>query len=149
MRNGILLYICCVVILIIPAAARAELNILGVWKNVDESTGKAKSHIKIWEKDGIYYGKIEYLLESSQDLRCTSCVGLRRNRPMVGMVILWGMRKTPRRDDGMDLYTGGQILDTRSGKSYRCKIWQINDNKIMVREYIFFFYKTHYWYRVK
>ncbi|HOD13557.1 MAG TPA: DUF2147 domain-containing protein [Spirochaetota bacterium] len=150
MKPAIPLSICLALVVILAAfPARAELDIVGTWKNVDARTGRAKSHIKIWEKDGIYYGKIEYLLDPSTGSRCDDCAGTRKGRPIVGMVMLWGMKKAAAKDDGLDFYSGGRFLDVGSGNDYSCRIWRMSDNKIRVRRYVFLFYRTEYWYRIK
>jgi len=143
MKPAIPLSICLALVVILAAfPARAELDIVGTWKNVDARTGRAKSHIKIWEKDGIYYGKIEYLLDPSTGSRCDDCAGTRKGRPIVGMVMLWGMKKAAAKDDGLDFYSGGRFLDVGSGNDYSCRIWRMSDNKIRVRRYVFLFYRT-------
>ena len=35
---------------------------VGVWKTIDDESGKAKSHVKIYERNGKLYGKVTKLL---------------------------------------------------------------------------------------
>lgn len=151
MKPAIPLCICLAlaVVLAAPRGARAEMDIVGTWKNIDARTGRAKSHIRIWEKDGVYYGKIEYLLDPSTGSRCVDCTDAKKGRPIVGMVMLWGMKKSAEKDDGHEFYTGGRILDVSSGDDYSCRIWRMGDNKLRVRRCVFLFYRTEYWYRIK
>jgi uncharacterized protein (DUF2147 family) len=150
MKTAIPTLFCLALIFIFASpAARAEMDIAGVWKNIDAETGKAKSHIRIWEKDGVYYGKIEYILDRAGGTRCTDCPGARKDRPLVGMVMLWGMKKSEKKDGGLVSYSGGRLMDVFTGNDYSCRISQVSDNKIMVRRYVLFFYRTQYWYRVK
>jgi uncharacterized protein (DUF2147 family) len=150
MKPTLPVFFCLALFLIFAAPpAWAEMDIVGVWKNVDAETGKAKAHIKIWEKDGVYYGKIDYVLDSAGGSRCVDCTGPKKDRPIVGMVMLWGMKKSPEKDGGLDFYSGGRFLDVGNGRDYPCNIWLMSDNKIRVRKYVLFFYRTQYWYRVK
>ncbi len=116
--------------------------IVGKWKTIDDATKQAKSIVQIYKRGVIYYGKIIKLLKDPQDKKCDKCKGSRKNKPVVGMVIVWNMKK----DD--DVYKGGKILDPENGKSYTCKMW-VQGNKLKVRGYIAFFFRTQYWYRVK
>jgi uncharacterized protein (DUF2147 family) len=62
---------------------------------------------------------------------CKECKGDRKDKPIVGMTILWGLKK-----DG-DAWTGGEILDPKNGKIYRCKITPSADGKsVDVRGFI-------------
>jgi len=42
----------------------------------------------------------------------------------------------------------GRILDPNNGKYYDCQIW-LEDNKLKVRGYIGFFYRTQEWIRAE
>ena len=45
----------------------------------------------------------------------------------------------------------GKIFDPGNGKWYSCKMWlkEGDSNTMVVRGYLFGFYRTQYWYRVK
>ena len=47
-----------------------------------------------------------------------------------------------------DEWEDGSILDPDNGKTYDCKIWREGD-KLQVRGYIAFFFRTQTWHRVK
>jgi len=115
---------------------------VGTWKTIDDETKKVKSIVEIYEKNGVVFGKIVKLIGESQDTKCDKCKGSKFNKPIVGMVFVWGMKK-----DG-DKYEDGKILDPKNGKTYTCKMW-IEDGNLKVRGYIGFFYRTQTWYKVK
>jgi len=48
-------------------------------------------------------------------------------------------------------YVNGLITDPKSGKQYKSKIWidEGNPDRLKVRGYIAFFYKTQTWHRAK
>lgn len=118
----------------------------GVWKTVDDNTGKDKSHVEIYFKNGRMYGKIVKLIDKSggENPLCTECKGLRKNKPILGMEIVDGLSKRK-----SDWYLDKGILDPENGKWYDCKIWLENNNTLKVRGYIGVFYRTQTWYRVK
>ena len=116
---------------------------VGVWKTVDDETGKAQSHIELYEKDGKLYGKIVDLLADPKDSRCDKCKGKKKDQPIIGMEILWDLKK-----DGK-AWEDGTILDPANGKTYTAKVWLDSKDKLKVRGYIGFVYRTQTWHRVK
>lgn len=122
-------------------------TIFGKWKTIDDNTGKVRSIVEIYKKDGKAYGKIVKLFrtpEQIQDPVCVNCEDDRKGEKVLGLEIIRGME-----DDG-DEWEDGTILDPESGKVYDCKIWleEDNPNTLNVRGYIAFFYRTQYWERV-
>ncbi len=107
---------------------------VGLWKTFDDKTGEAKSFVKIWEKNGVYGGKITKLIvKEGEDPNplCDKCPGGKKDKPVVGMTIIWGLKK-----EG-DKYTGGKILDPDNGKVYKCTIKLADGGKTLkVRGYI-------------
>lgn len=107
---------------------------VGLWKNIDDATGKPKALIRISEVNGELTGKIEKLfLDPSEDPnpKCDKCEDARKDQPIMGMTILNGLKR-----DG-DEYTGGQILDPKNGKVYKSKMkLDADGKKLNVRGYI-------------
>ncbi|MBL4745560.1 MAG: DUF2147 domain-containing protein [Flavobacteriaceae bacterium] len=121
-------------------------DIFGKWKTIDDETGKEKSIVEIYQENGKVYAKILQLLDKDkQDAICENCEDNdpRKNQPVKGMVIIDGLKK-----DGNE-YSGATILDPKKGKIYKCKIWldEENPNKLNVRGYIAFFFRTQNWFR--
>jgi uncharacterized protein (DUF2147 family) len=120
---------------------------VGVWKTVDDNTGKVRSHIKIWEKNGKLYGKILKLIDPPEaNPVCDKCQGSLHNKPVEGMTVMKGLKK-----DGNE-WSGGTILDPESGKTYKVLLELMqNGNKLKVRGYVGFSLlgRTQYWYRIK
>jgi uncharacterized protein (DUF2147 family) len=106
----------------------------GLWKNIDDASGKPKALIRITETNGALTGKIEQLFrEPNEDQapKCDKCEGARKDQPIVGMTILSGLKK-----DG-DEYAGGEILDPNNGKVYKSKLHLTDGGKkLSVRGYI-------------
>jgi uncharacterized protein (DUF2147 family) len=121
-------------------------SVIGKWKTVDDETGKPKSVVEIYEKSGKIYGKIIEIFEADKRNRvCEECTGEDRNKPILGMTIIKGLRK-----EGSE-YGSGQILDPKNGKLYKCVITLEGNDKLKLRGYIgvSLFGRTQYWSRVK
>ncbi|HET8765112.1 MAG TPA: DUF2147 domain-containing protein [Rhodanobacter sp.] len=113
----------------------------GTWKTIDDATHQAKSIVEISEHDGEYQAKIVKLLNRSPaDIQrdgevalCHACDGARKDKPIEGMVIMWGVRQ-----DG-DAWDGGKILDPKNGKTYKVKLSMLDGGrKLDVHGYIGF-----------
>jgi uncharacterized protein (DUF2147 family) len=107
----------------------------GLWRTVDDKTGKERSLVRITESNGVYEGRVEKLLNRQPDDDpeglCRKCEGERKDKPIVGMAILWGLKK-----DG-DQFAGGEILDPKNGKIYRAKMKLVDGGKkLEVRGFI-------------
>ncbi|NJL14670.1 MAG: DUF2147 domain-containing protein [Microscillaceae bacterium] len=116
-------------------------SILGEWKTIDDETGQPKSIVKIYKaQNGMVYGKITKLLDLSQGENplCKLCPDERKNKPVLGMVIIREL------SDQGSAWGGGKILDPEKGKEYGCKIW-VEGGKLKVRGYWGMFYRTQTW----
>jgi uncharacterized protein (DUF2147 family) len=136
---------------LLAPALRAQGTVTGLWKTIaDEGPdkGKAKSYLEIFEKDGVFFARINKLLLEPQDKVCEKCKGDLKGKPLVGMILMSDMKKTGKIDkDFGEEFAGGEIMDPENGKSYRCKIWVKGDN-LTVRGYLLAFHRTQNWYRV-
>ncbi|MGZ9710688.1 DUF2147 domain-containing protein [Glaciimonas sp. GNP009] len=107
---------------------------VGLWKNIDDSTGKPKALIRITESGGELSGKIEKLFREPNEEanpKCVKCEGDNKDKPIVGLTMLQGMKA-----DGAE-YSGGTILDPANGKVYKSKMSLLDDGKkLSVRGYI-------------
>ena len=101
----------------ISASAWGQDSPVGVWKTIDDKSGEAKSHIEIFRENGKYYGKIIKLLRKGPDTVCEKCPGDKKNKKLVGMLILEDLAPHD------DYWKDGSILDPESGKEYACSIW--------------------------
>lgn len=122
----------------------AQNNYIGVWKTIDDEDGEVKSHIEIYEEDGMLRGKVVQILSKSGITECTKCKGERKDQPIMNMDILWDMKAKGK------TYDDGKILDPAKGKIYDCKLSLEDPNTLEVRGYIKspLFGRTQKWYRV-
>jgi uncharacterized protein (DUF2147 family) len=131
--------------LIITTSINAQ-NIFGKWHSTNENTGEVDSVIEVYKKDGKAFAKVVDIKDAARkDAVCEKCEDENKNRPILGLNILTGLEK-----DGEE-WSGGNILDPRNGKIYKCYIKLIKPNKLKLRGYIglALFGKTAYWERAE
>lgn len=120
--------------LTMPPAWANEASPVGLWKNVDDVSGKPRALIRITESNGALLGRIEKVFPAPNEdpnPKCDKCEGANKNAPVIGLVILSGLT-----EEGGD-YVGGQILDPDNGKVYRSKVRLTDGGKTLsVRGYI-------------
>ncbi|UZO80070.1 DUF2147 domain-containing protein [Aquimarina sp. ERC-38] len=124
--------------------SNAQSTVIGEWKTIDDETGEAKSIIEVYQDGDKYYGKIvEILVGGEEAANCSTCAEEFKGKPMKGVVIMKDLVK-----DGTE-YEEGTITDPENGKTYKCKIWldEDNPNRLNVRGYIYFLYRTQQWIR--
>ncbi len=133
-------------VMLLMSLSLASQSILGQWKTVDDETGEEKSIVEIYEDNGKVYGKIIEIFDpKKRDLPCKFCKGEDYNKPVLGLEIIKEMVKSG------SAYKKGTITNPENGKIYECrlKLDTDNPNRLQVRGYIAFFYRTQYWIRVK
>lgn len=124
----------------------ADPTLAGVWSTPilkGKDKGKERSHVEIYEKDGVYYGKIVKLSTVPENALCTKCKKERKDKPLMGMLILWGLKKEAGR------YVDGKVLDVEDGKEYKCSVVLMSPEKLKVTASFLFISESHYWTRVK
>ena len=103
----------------VSAVAMAQNTPVGSWTTIDDETGKPKSVVEIYEaRDGSLAGRVDEILQSDRgpDPVCDKCSGANKDKPVKGMVILWGIKQKG------NTWEGGKILDPASGKVYSVKV---------------------------
>ena len=116
--------------------AHAQATPAGLWKTVDDETKKEKSLIRITESGGVFTGKLEKLLDPSTkgDAVCDKCSDDRKDKPLVGMTLVKGVKLS---ESDKDRWDGGEILDPNNGKTYKVRLTPADGGKTLaVRGYI-------------
>ncbi len=119
---------------------------LGTWKTIDDNSGEARSHVEIYEQNGKLFGKIAKLLLADPSTVCDACKGDKKDKPVLGLVIIEDMKANK------DFWKGGSILDPESGNNYGCSIWFDDGNTDILKvrgKHWTGLYRTQTWYRVK
>lgn len=117
------------------AANQPTSTPIGYWKTIDDVTGKPKSIVQIWKaENNALEGKVIKIFPkegTDPNKVCTACQGNNRNRPIVGMVILSGLKANKTQ------WGSGKILDPENGKTYSCSLHMAdNGSKLNVHGYI-------------
>jgi uncharacterized protein (DUF2147 family) len=107
--------------------------------------------VRIREENGEFVGRVEKILlppppGATGEARCRNCEGDLKDQPVIGMVILRGVRRAE------DRLTEGTILDPQEGGFYRCLITvKEGGRRLEVRGFVFrpFFGRTQLWTRVE
>lgn len=129
--------------------AWAQMTPVGTWHNIDDKTGEIKSEIRVYEVDGgAVHGRVEKLLrkDAKPDTKCIDCDGDRKDKLVVGLEIIRGLRKVT----GKEVWEGGKILDPENGREYTLRMTPIEGGKkLEVRGSIAFIGRTQTWVRVQ
>lgn len=136
------------VLSLVAAMASAQTTPVGLWKTIDDDGKTEKSLVRITESGGVLTGTIEKVFDpAKQDAKCEKCADDRKDKPVLGLTILRNVKQ----DAGdKEHWTGGEILDPNSGKTYKARLTPIEGGKKMeMRGYIAFFYRTQVWQRVE
>jgi uncharacterized protein (DUF2147 family) len=117
-----------------PQAGAQTATPAGLWKTFSDRTGEADGLVRIVEVDGEFEGTVQKVFSPpapSPNPLCEDCSGELKDKPVVGMRILRGLRR-----EGEE-FSGGEILDPDDGKVYRCRMRLVSGGrKLEVRGYI-------------
>jgi uncharacterized protein (DUF2147 family) len=104
----------------------------GLWTTFNDSTGEPDGLVRIVEIDGEFLGTVvEVFSATTPNPVCDLCQGALKDEPIIGMMILRGLRR-----DGNG-YGGGTILDPDEGRTYRCTAMLLDGGrKLEVRGYV-------------
>lgn len=97
---------------------------VGLWTTIDDETEQPRSVVRFEIVDDKLQGTIVEILPlpgDTGDGRCTECEGERKDQPIAGMMIVWGLT-----EDGVS-WTGGEILDPNNGNVYSCNVTVAED----------------------
>jgi len=122
---------------------------VGLWRTIDDNTGKPRGEVRITENSNGLSGRIVRSLAADapkEATTCKACTDDRKDQPMTGLEIIRGGKLAA---DGQ-WYEGGEILDPDNGKTYRLKIRLAEGGtKLNLRGYIGPFFRTQTWERAE
>ena len=110
-------------------------SVVGLWKTIDDETKKPKSVLEIKEVNGALEGVIHQIFkEKSETLKCDKCPDEFKDKPLLGLKIMWGLKKKSPEE-----WVDGKIMDPNNGKIYSCKLKISESGKeLEVRGYLGF-----------
>jgi uncharacterized protein (DUF2147 family) len=128
--------LCLAVILIAaPAWSADKSSPVGTWRTIDDETKTERSIVEVSLVNGELQGrvvKIFFRPDEPPNPVCEKCEGERKDKPVIGMTFLWGLKA----DSATD-WVGGAILDPKNGKIYNAKLSVTEGGKeLRVRGYI-------------
>lgn len=113
--------------------AAAQATPVGLWKTIDDETGKEKSLVRVTEDKGVFSGRIEKLLMPPSNPNCVKCEDERKGQPLEGLTILRNIKA----GDEAGTWGGGDILDPKNGKVYKVRLKTLEGGKkLEVRGYV-------------
>lgn len=132
-----------VILLTLPALLFSQ-SVTRQWKTIDDNTGKARSVVEIYEREGKIFGKVIKTFTQpgeNADPICTECEDHRKDQKIIGMEIITDLKYSKKDNE----YHKGEILDPDNGNIYDCRIWIDEEGNLKVRGYLLFFYRTQTW----
>ena len=129
----LVLLACLAIIPLSTIKAAALQSPVGYWTTIDDKTNKARSIIRITERNGLLSGQVIKVFKQPGDVGfCHNCPGRFKGKPVKGLNIMWGLKS-----EGSNVWSGGSIIDPKIGKIYRVKMTLMpNGKQLKVRGYI-------------
>ncbi len=131
-----------------PVVAMANMPFIGTYQTIDDETKLPKSIVALYEHENKLSGRIVALYDENGNISETSANAERIADQIdgapkyIGLDIIWNMTW----DDDDAEYSGGKIMDPKSGKVYSSVMWQDADkSKLQVRGKIGPFGRTQTW----
>ncbi|SHG24148.1 DUF2147 domain-containing protein [Flagellimonas flava] len=122
-------------------------TVFGKWKTIDDRNGITKAIVEVYEENGLLQAKILKILEKGKEnARCIKCKGDLKDKPVTGMKIMDDFKRNAKGE-----YRGNRLFDPEQAMTFRGRVWLDPDNpdRLKVRGYLAFFYRTQTWHRVK
>jgi uncharacterized protein (DUF2147 family) len=125
--------------------AAAPEFVTGTWQVYGDKDGAPDGRVRTFLQDGKLVGVVDQLRpDVPPDSKCTKCTGDNKDKPILGLVVMWGFEK-----DG-DMWTGGSILEPQTGSTYKGRLRVATPDSLEVRGYLGvpLFGRTQTWKRV-
>ena len=117
--------------LLAAAPAFAQSSPAGCWQTIDDEDGSVKSYVKIYAEGDQLVGDIVRL--TAAEGRCVDCAERYNNRVLRNERIMTGYSRSG------DEYTGGRIVDPKSGRTYKSVMKLVdgsNGNRLYLRGFV-------------
>ncbi|MGW9686592.1 DUF2147 domain-containing protein [Flagellimonas sp. 2504JD1-5] len=121
-------------------------SVFGKWKTVDDRNGITKAIVEVYEENGLLQAKVLKVVEKGKEnALCIKCKGDLKNKPINGMKIMDDFKKNNKGE-----YKGNRLFDPEQAMTFRGRVWldPKDPNRLKVRGYLAFLYRTQTWHRV-
>lgn len=109
----------------------AAASPIGEWTTIDDKTDAKRALVTVSMSGDTLSGTIIKVFPQPGDTGiCSKCPGEFKDKKVQGLRFLWGLKS-----DGHGEWTGGSILDPKTGKIYSAKA-TLKGNKLYVRGYL-------------
>ena len=108
-------------LLALPLAAQAQSDSpFGRWKTLDDETGKAMTIVEVYraQNDTLAARIVENIAAPPT---CTRCFGANKDRSIIGMNVLWGLR------NNNGTWGGGNGLKPSTGDTFTARSLEVID----------------------
>lgn len=68
-------------------------QVTGVWRTTDHKSDVERTIVRIYERNGKLFCRVEKLLPTATITQCTGCEGAEKNKSLVGMDIIKDLEK--------------------------------------------------------
>lgn len=134
----------------LPLFADSLNDVFGLWKTIDDETGKAKSVILVYKYENTLYGRIVMTYDDDERPRDSWVIPHDRAEKMPGQPYYAGLDMIWDMEPKSDKWAKGKICDPAEGKVYGCEISYDNARgELMVRGKIGPFGRNQFWQKVK
>jgi Uncharacterized protein conserved in bacteria (DUF2147) len=146
-------------LLALPASAG---TLDGRWQIPGEKPGEVSAVVRLEPAapagqgaEPLYRGVVEKLILAPGDdpePKCNKCAGAKKDQPVKGLEVLWGLRRGAQAKSGAVTYQDGTALDPGEGGTYRCKMVLSADGKSLTVTYyvgVAFLGQTEVWTRAE
>lgn len=126
MRKTKKILVLAVCILVFTAFSFALDDVEGYWISIDDKTGDKTAGWTIYQKNGVLFGEILSAKDVLPGAKADKVKDSYKDFPIAGKVNqmtvtntpwIWGLTK-----DKSGSWSGGNIIDPKDGKMYKCKI---------------------------
>ncbi len=121
-------------------------TVFGKWKTIDDRNGITKAIVEVYEENGLLQARILKILEKGKEnALCVKCKGDLKDKPVTGMKIMDDYKRNNKGE-----YKGSRLFDPEQAMTFRGKVWldPKDSNRLKVRGYLAFLYRTQTWHRV-
>lgn len=123
----LLITLCVGILSAFQVSAAGTDPLVGDWQAYDEKTGMKRSIVRIKQdkKNGTFSGRVIKRFDipgANNNKTCTKCPKPFTNQNVVGMTVIWNLKKSESESGTRYPYQGGYVIDPSNGKVYGMKL---------------------------